>query len=532
MYPPVAFLLEGSCTMVFSIRYHRLTRGHLFTREGRHQRDRRARPVLEALEDRFVPSFLPPVTYQTSPPASSSPYTVATGDFRGSGVLDLAVVNPNFHNVSVLMGNGDGTFQNAVTYPVDPLSDLFIALGDVNGDGHLDIVTVGSNVSVLLGNGNGTFQSAITTHLNSTISRLQGIALGDLTGTGHLDIVTASEGIGVLRGNGDGTFRLPYFLSGGHDDPRGIVLGDLRGTGILDLATVSFFTVCDPEGGTCSDYGSVNVRFGTGDGFFVPGGHYDIGGAASTIAIGDFNGDGNLDLLTGNGYSMFHLSSVSVLLGNGDGTFQRPIYSPLPGGPATSLVVADFNGDGILDVAAAHPFSNTVTVSLGNGDGTFGDPLSVAVDRYPYTLATGDFNGDGFPDLVSADLGTGTVSVLLNDTSWGTAPGGANGAHRRHDVAANAFREAGLLDVASTARLRPGSVDLSATAFSSAELPAVEPSQRPLTNVKTAFPDQCPWRSPGWGFPPTVGGSEIGGGGSVLFRRRTLGASVPRGSSG
>src|SRR5262249_52639913 len=276
---------------------------------------------------------------------------------------------------SVLLGNGDGTFQNAVTYPVDSLADLFIAVGDVNGDGQPDIVTVGSNVSVLLGNGDGTFENAITTRLNSTISDLHGIALGDLTGTGRLDIVTASQGIGVLRGNGDGTFRLPYFLSGGHDDPRGLVLADLRGTGILDLATVNFFTQCDPKTGECQDYGSVSVRFGTGDGFFVPGGFYNIGGATSTIAIGSFNGDGIPDLVTGNGFSL------SVLLGNGDGTFQRPISSPLPGGPATSLVVADFNKDGIADVAAAHPFSNTVTVSLGHGDGTFGDPLSLAINR-------------------------------------------------------------------------------------------------------------------------------------------------------
>src|SRR5262249_32836451 len=149
----------------------------------------------------------------------------------------------------------------------DPFSDLFIAVGDVNGDGHLDIVTVGSSVSVLLGNGDGTFQNAITTRLNG-ISDLHGIALGDLTGNGHLDIVTASDGIGVLRGNGAGTFRLPYFLSGGNEAPKGVVLGDFRGTRILDLATVSFFTVCDPEAGTCNDYGFVDVRLGTGDGFF------------------------------------------------------------------------------------------------------------------------------------------------------------------------------------------------------------------------------------------------------------------------
>jgi hypothetical protein len=223
----------------------------------------------------------------------------------------------------------------------------------------------------------------------------------------------------------------------------------------------------------------VDVRFGTGDGFFVPSAHYDIGGAASTIAIGDFNGDGIPDLVTGNGYSTLRPTSLSVLLGNGNGTFRRPVYSPLPG-VATSLAVADFNGDGTSDVAAALLFTNTVTVSLGNGDGTLGAPLSLAVNRNPYTLVAADFNGDGFPDLASANLGTGTVSVLLNDTNWGVGPGSAGRARHGSAVAQDEFRQGGVLDPVAAAGWRPASPGLPTISAPTAGVPFPEAMARPL----------------------------------------------------
>jgi hypothetical protein len=406
---------------------------------------------------------------------------MATGDFRGTGILDLAVVNLNFHTVSVFQGNGDGTFTpNPFTYPVDSRDDEFIAVGDVNGDGHADIVVVGSNVSVLLNNGDGTFQNAIISPMHDTLASRSGFALGDVNGDGRLDIVTASDGIGVLLGNGDGTFRLPYFITSGNQGPRGLVLADLRGTGTLDLATVSFFTQCDPETGECVDYGTVSVRFGTGDGFFQPSRDYDIGGATSTIAVGDFNGDGIPDLVTGNGFSTLRPISLSVLLGNGDGTFQRPIYSSLSGAPS-SLVAADFNRDGLSDVAAALPFNNAVTVALSNGDGTFGERLNLPINRYPYALVTADFNSDGFPDLASANLGTGTVSVLLNDANWPTAPGGSG----RTRWAADEFRADGMPDLVGAAGLRQDGPGLTTTAVPTAGLLVCEATRRPAAAQDT-----------------------------------------------
>jgi hypothetical protein len=404
---------------------------------------------------------------------------VVTGDFRGNGILDLAVLDQDRHTVSVFRGNGNGTFQNAVAYPVDTGTDIALAVGDVNGDGHPDIVVVGSNVSVLLNNGDGTFGHAIITQLHGTLSQLSGIALGDVNGDGHLDIVTASAGIGVLLGNGDGTFRLPYFVTDSSETPQGIVLADLRRTGHLDLATVSFFTECDPDTGDCVDIGTVSVRFGSGDGFFGPATDYSIAGAARTIAVGDFNGDGILDLVTGNGYSNLRPSSMSVLLGNGDGTFQQSLDSPLPGGPPTSLVVADFNRDGISDVAVSHFFSNTVTVFLGSRSGALSAPLTLSTDRFSQSLAAGDFNRDGFPDLASADFGAGTVSVFLNDANRGTRPGVGGQAGKGGSGARNPFSEDGLLDRAALADRLLASPGLPATSIPTDGLSVVENLPRP-----------------------------------------------------
>jgi hypothetical protein len=149
---------------------------------------------------------------------------------------------------------------------------------------------------------------------------------------------------------------------------------------------------------------------------------------AGSISVGDFNGDGIPDLLTVNvtDSATVVADNISVLFGNGDGTFQRPVTSPRPPAVLGPAVVADFNGDGILDVAAVSPFTNSVSVFLGNGNGTFQGPQSFAVDQGPRGLATGDFNGDGFPDLATANFGaTRDVSVLINAADWSTPVGSA-----------------------------------------------------------------------------------------------------------
>ena len=383
------------------------------------------RLTLEVLEERTLPSFQPAVNYAIGPP--SAPISVASGDLRGNGILDLVTDNINTHTVSVLLGNGDGTFQAPVEYHIDGNSWQDLALGDVNGNGKLDIVVAGSTTSVLLGNGNGTFQPAITTRFGAALGQLADFKLADVNGDGNLDIVAVNSFgsqavLSVALGNGDGTFRYPYSFNAPAFIPNSIAVGDFNSDGIPDVAIASRETFFDPETGEHFTSGAVTIFPGTGGGLFgSPTVISTIPGAGS-IAVGDFNGDGIADLLTVN-TAFGNYSSISVMLGNGDGTFRPPITTPAPQIGLGPAVVADFNGDGILDVAAVSATTNTVNVFLGNGDGTFQAPLSFAVDRNPTGLTVGDFNRDGFPDLATAKFHTpGDVSVLINDTIWGTGP--------------------------------------------------------------------------------------------------------------
>jgi len=283
---------------------------------------------------------------------ASVSYSVAVGDFNGDGKLDLAVADYNTSAMGVLLGNGDGTFQAQIGYATGTFPHG-VAVGDFNGDGKLDLAVANSgsnNVSVLLGNGDGTFQPAVN---YSTGSAPGSVAVADLNGDGKLDLAVANNGrndVSVLLGNGDGTFQ----------------------------AAVSYPTAAQPL----------------------------------SVAIGDFNGDGKLDLVAANGSSY----NVSVLLGNGDGTFQ-PHVDYATGQYAASVTVGDFNDDGRLDLAVAVSCvscatGGIVSIMLGNGDGTFQAHVDYTAGNGAYSTAVGDFNGDGKLDLAVANLSGNDVSVL------------------------------------------------------------------------------------------------------------------------
>ena len=336
--------------------------------------------------------------------AAGKNFSVAVGDFNGDGKPDVALVNQagftgNF--VQVLLGNGDGTFQNPVNYAIGAFSSS-VAVGDFNGDGKLDLVVTNSaesdaTVGVLLGNGDGTFQNQVDYPVG-TYPYI--VAVGDFNGDGKLDLAVtdnANNGVQVVLGNGDGTFQsqVTYYFTG--TLPYDVVVSDFNGDGKLDLAVTNFTD------------GTVSVLLGNGDGTFQNQVTYAVAGESSSIAVGDFNGDSKPDLAVGNTAG----NTVSVLLGNGDGTFQNTV-TYAAGSGVESVVVADFNGDGKLDMAVTNGGYNTVNVLLGNGDGTFQNPVSYAGGINPQPVAVGDFNGDGIPDLATLNNSGTNGYVLLN----------------------------------------------------------------------------------------------------------------------
>ena len=305
--------------------------------------------------------------------------------------------------------------------------------GDFNRDGKrfFDLVTAnpeyfGSTVSVLLGNGDGTFEPPqhFATGLDS-----DSVAVGDFNGDGKLDLALANEfsntntpgggagTVSVLLGNGDGTFQTAQNIAYGFE-PGSVVVADFNSDGKPDLAVAIFST------NTTVGTGSVSVLLGNGDGTFQTAQNFADSGTPGSIAIGDFNHDGKLDLAAANAYDgkTGGAGDVSVLLGNGDGTFQTAQNIAVGFEPG-SVVVADFNSDGKPDLAV---LGGGFSVLLGNGDGTFQTAQNIALGIPLGLVAVADFNSDGKPDLAmtSSVNNIGTASVLLNQRVTTTAVSG------------------------------------------------------------------------------------------------------------
>ncbi len=340
--------------------------------------------------------------------AGSGSYAQAAGDFNGDGFPDLAVGNYEENTVSILLGKGDGTFQPEVKYSVGSEPER-VLVADLNGDGYLDLIvsnTGGGSIGVLLGNGDGTFQAQVTYECASPV----GLGVLDVNGDGYPDVVAGdyySNRMSVLLGNKDGTLQQAVTYPTG-STPQTLAEGDFNGDGFVDVAV-----------GNLGD-NTVGIFLGNGDGTFQPMVTYAVGNGPQGVQTGDFNGDGKLDLAVTNHED----GTLSVLLGNGDGTFQTQVTYPV-GGQPVGLVIADFNGDGKQDIAVGNTAQSSLTESilLGNGDGTFQTQLTYPTGNFPYGESVADFNGDGYPDIGVSNFSDGTATVLLSqvtETATGT----------------------------------------------------------------------------------------------------------------
>src|SRR5579862_4580738 len=348
-------------------------------------------------------------------------------------------------------------FRAAVTYTTTGYNPYSAAVADLNGDGKLDLVVANQqqsrnlqagSISAMLGKGNGTFKNPVTYSSGAPSTFGSHVAVGDVNGDGKLDLVVATTGtgcgsgcppglVGVLLGNGNGTFKkAKTYKTGGFDAIGWVVIADVNGDKKPDLIVANY---CASSCSYPPSAGSVGVLLGKGDGTFLPVKTFPSGGNGTvSVAVADVNKDGKPDILVANCGPLAcgpgsPGGNVAVLLGKGNGTFKPAVTYPAENSPF-DVVAADVNGDGKLDIVVSNwgtsnggSNDGAVTILTGKGNGTFSPAKTFpSGGAESPSVAVADVNKDGLLDVVLACVAdtlnqssTGVVSVLINDTKGG-----------------------------------------------------------------------------------------------------------------
>ena len=362
------------------------------------------------------PAFAQNLTYSPTPsnPVGRAPQAITTGDFNGDGQWDVATVNGTSDDVSVLLGNGNGTFRSAVSFGVGKIP-LALVAAEMDGDGLLDLVLAlsGSDqVVVLKGEGTGLFQKLASQRAGKGTTFL---AVRDVNGDGWSDVVAVNSGrfgyyppfdLAVLFNDGKGGLQAPItYEQDGRDGmfPTGVLVEDMTGDGKPDLA------VAWSQPSWRSPNGLVSILKNTGDGTFVLEKELKPGFTLSAIQGVDLNHDGFMDLAVTSLFS----DTVRILLQREGGTFTE--LDPIKVGFApVGITFRDFDGDQQMDMVVVNRDSNSLSILLGNGAGLFTSAGHFGVGATPSAVAVEDFDQDQFPDLATASTNVDGVSVLLS----------------------------------------------------------------------------------------------------------------------
>lgn len=345
-------------------------------------------------------SYAGPFQGETRYSAAGSGNDVTIADFNNDSYLDFAVAGFDGSSVTVWNGNGDGTFGSHTTSNAGGTT-IAITNADFNRDGNVDVATVNwssNSVSILLGNGDGTFASAMVIPVGRSVHY---IVSADLNKDGIMDLAVSPHGgssVFIMIGNGDGTFE-PIVNVAAAAGTSQIAIGDFNADGNPDLAVSAFVDQ------------KVSVLLGNGDGTFAPKVDYSTSQYTQRVATADLNKDGHLDLVAVNSSG-----SISILLGNGDGTFQNRVNQSTRSADPRAILIGDFVGDGEIDIIVGNFGSSNLSIFSGIGDGTF-----ETATTYPlgigsiFNMVSSDFNGDSVLDLAFVTQNFNHLHVLLGN---------------------------------------------------------------------------------------------------------------------